>query len=341
MAAISALTVPSTLNLSLPKPHTTYQIQVSLVGSLQSYQVSRRFSQFVELDREITDVTGLKAPIPLPPKTLFSRPDVAQRQKALEQYLCGLLSHPSLCACLPLLHFLDISSVSTETNKHASAVAGAVSGGDYYDLLRTAKLALQRAKQALATVSSSTYPSDRAAFHTTLQTADRCLAQLERCIEHEREVLQDVEVLKRRDVVDALFRDLAALKASGLHLRAGGGGPSHTQPSPFAITGQGKQGASGGGGGRRLGQAPQETERTVGQSNAALLQSQTQVMADQETQLAGLLPLLQRQRELGLVIGKELDDQNAALDELADATDQVGGKIARGKKQITKITGKK
>jgi regulator of vacuolar morphogenesis len=234
------------------------------------------------------------------------------------------------------LHFLDVPNATASSAQTASELKGE----EYYNLLRDAKTALQRAKQALATASTSTSPADRANLQQALHVAQGALQRVDRAMQTQHGDVSDAEVLRRRDALDAFYRDLAALVASGGQLRSvasapSGGGAILT--SPFAPSTRPSGGA--GGGGRRLGQ-PKETERTIGQSNIELLQSQTQIMSDQDTQLASLLPLLQRQRELGQVIGRELDEQNAALDELAGATDGVAAKIARGKKQITKVTGK-
>ncbi|CEP07495.1 hypothetical protein [Parasitella parasitica] len=100
------------------------------------------------------------------------------------------------------------------------------------------------------------------------------------------------------------------------------------------------------GGGRAFGSALlkqqqqqklQETEFTKGLDNQELLNYQTQVMKDQDLYIEQFSQLLGRQKELGVAINHELENQIGVLDSLDIQVDNTQTKLAFANKKLSKI----
>lgn len=102
-----------------------------------------------------------------------------------------------------------------------------------------------------------------------------------------------------------------------------------------------KQG--GGGGGRRAfgnaykQQLLQETEATKCLDNKELLDYQTQVMKDQDVHIEQFSELLSRQKQLGLAIHHELENQIDLLESLDIQVDNTSTKLNFATKKLSKI----
>ncbi|KAH9082066.1 syntaxin [Lactarius deliciosus] len=89
---------------------------------------------------------------------------------------------------------------------------------------------------------------------------------------------------------------------------------------------------------RGLGSA---AERTCGFGSRGALGQRRQLqqteMEQQDTQLAQLTAILQRQKQLGIAINNELAQHMELLDGLSDDMDRVGGKLTAAKKQLNRL----
>lgn len=301
---------------------------ISLAGSLQSYQITRRYSQFVELHAQIIDVTGMVPPKPLPPKTYLRGPDIEERRVGLETYLQAILEHEALRSSVAIKQFLEVP-----LPKHTRPTR------DFYELVRDIRSDLQLARRYLQSHNPDSYIQVKKA----LSSAEKTFAEI---TELEKDAnISDAEMRRRKDVCDEMHREslsLMTLAQNYRHSAVAGTRSTHFSSetlgseSPFAP----KAGTGAAGGGRRLG-ASKETTTTLGQSNEELLQSQTQIIEQQDDLLSSLLPVLKRQKELGNMIGQELDEQSDLLDQVGDSMDTLESKLKMGGKQITKITGKR
>eukprot|EP00040_Diaphanoeca_grandis_P030572 m.180914 g.180914 ORF g.180914 m.180914 type:complete len:239 (-) comp32040_c3_seq1:135-851(-) len=92
------------------------------------------------------------------------------------------------------------------------------------------------------------------------------------------------------------------------------------------------------GGGRRP--AREEDESTRGRDSHGLLERQQMVMRDQDDGLDILAASIARQKNMGLAIGNELDDQDEMLDELGDAMDRTDQRLTRTTGQVMQVTEK-
>ncbi|GAA5801799.1 hypothetical protein HPULCUR_007253 [Helicostylum pulchrum] len=114
------------------------------------------------------------------------------------------------------------------------------------------------------------------------------------------------------------------------------------QPTPVM-----KEQQIGGGGGRRAfgaaavqrkkEQLAKETEITRGLDNDGLLIHQQQIMGDQDQQVQQFGSILARQKQLGITIGHELENQNQLLDELDGDVARTQTKLKFANKKLQKI----
>ncbi|KAL2916579.1 hypothetical protein HK105_204012 [Polyrhizophydium stewartii] len=85
---------------------------------------------------------------------------------------------------------------------------------------------------------------------------------------------------------------------------------------------------------------PEETEETRPLDNEGLLQLQRATLDQQETELDSLASIIQRQRQIGLQIGQELDLQNQLLEELDTSVGRVETHLKTSDKKLGRLLGK-
>ncbi|CAK7230717.1 hypothetical protein SBRCBS47491_007682 [Sporothrix bragantina] len=164
--------------------------------------------------------------------------------------------------------------------------------------------------------------------------------------------LGEGELRRRRDLLAAarVERDgLETLSASLASARATGGAGSNgagIQAAPVTgdkavLFGNAAASSSGNnrafGSGRVLGAPLPETEQTRELDNAGVVQLQKQKMAEQDQDVAVLAKIVQRQRELGLAINKEVDLHIDMLNQQSDDVDRVQGKMKVAKDRIKRL----
>ena len=82
---------------------------------------------------------------------------------------------------------------------------------------------------------------------------------------------------------------------------------------------------------------PQETEETRPLDANGLLQLQQAKIDDQDSNLAQLSAILQRQKHLGLAIDSEIKQHIEMLDQLDHDVDRFGNKLSSAKKQMNRL----
>ena len=98
-----------------PKPHTVYEIHIRT--TVRSWSMWRRYSEFVDLNDELTKATGAPPPSPLPSKHAWAlrssfrnAPVIEERKQGLETYLRAIIAsgdlqwrtHPAFCRFLAI-----------------------------------------------------------------------------------------------------------------------------------------------------------------------------------------------------------------------------------------------
>eukprot|EP00045_Choanoeca_perplexa_P016862 m.233291 g.233291 ORF g.233291 m.233291 type:complete len:232 (-) comp17378_c0_seq2:5729-6424(-) len=83
-----------------------------------------------------------------------------------------------------------------------------------------------------------------------------------------------------------------------------------------------------------------DDEHTAGMDTQALLQEQDTIMAEQDRGLETIGAAAQRLKQVGMVIGDELDDQNEMLDDLNDGMDHTQHRLTRETQHVVYVTEK-
>ncbi|KAI8379503.1 Phox homologous domain-containing protein [Radiomyces spectabilis] len=349
---IQAIFVRETETRLQPKPHTEYKVEVQ--AAVRHWHVWKRYTDFVKLNAQFQAIFP-KHPLPveLPSKSFFTRTfdtplKIDDRRRGLETYLRGILSsrddrwrQTSLWK-----EFLAIPASRTADN---SILYSSESWLDEYnDMTNTAReirsLINRRAthiarneisashncsvqaKKLLMTLSSRLSSLD--AGLSGVASEDMSSGELRRRrdmlsnLKEERDGLMRL-IQSGRQEQDLLYQSLPtgpAMRVNEMHgdksvSMASAQRPLQGQPMPLAT----------------------ETEVTRGLDNEGLLQYQQQVMKEQDDQVAQFSAILARQKQLGLVIGDELDVQNQLLDELDGDVGRTHTKLKFANKKLEKI----
>lgn len=369
MSVIQAIFIKQTETRHDNKAYTAYRIDIQ--AAVRQWHIWKRYSDFVRLHDQLTEsFPGISVPANLPQKRIFpptiSAPDrIEDRRQGLEDYLRTIQS----CRddrwrktdiwvdflALPLIQPQEKSDFSFR------------SWLDEHDEL----LSLSREIRSLIT-SRNTHQSQHEVSDAMrcevkakkdLMTLNARLGNLEASLSSKQEILVEGEERRRLDKLSALKlerdvlvqlmsvtrqdfskkKDTYASSASlllGEHRFMGDIGfdqqqtikrnktvPSNTRPVRAF------------GNALRLQQQEKlkETEATKGLDNKELLTYQTNIMKDQDLHVEQFSQLLSRQKEIGLAINYELENQIDVLESLDIQVDNTGTKLAFANKKLSKI----
>lgn len=356
MTAIQAVYVRGHEERSDPKPHTVYRIEVQ--ASVRSWQMWRRYSEFDELNTELTKATGSEPPATMPPKHMFSfrKNDLKileERRAGLETYLraivgckdsqwrdttvfkeflgvpigkynvgsSGPVSQFTLSSWLDEQADLQtvVRDIRADINKrNALADMGDVSGSHISNVQAKKKLvtlldrigALAKGLEALGMQGMT---------QGELQRRGDMVARLQDDCEKLGKMVVAARQASRPLTSSARDRDPASLPDRASLLTS-----STSPPSKRHIT-------------RVFGSPPQETEVTRPLDDDGLFQLQQRQMDEQDTQLSQLTSILRRQRQIGIAISNEVEQQNEILDDLSNDVDRVGLKLGAANKQLRRL----
>lgn len=355
---IQAIYVRSFEERATPKPHTVYRIEIQ--ASVRSWQMWRRYSEFVDLHTELTKSTGSPPPAELPPKHTFlfrshSNPTILEERRAgLELYLRAILSarEDTWRESYAFRDFLGVPAGKA----HADGGAGTVSQFTSSSWLDEHTDIQARIRDVRADINKRDALSDRGdvggAHQANVQGKKKLAAALTRVGALEEGLqslgyagMSEGELQRRRDMVGRLRDDcqkLAKMVTVARLTSRGTGSASERNPAsesdraalleqPASKLFQRPVTRVFGGG------VPKETEETRPLDNHGLLQMQQTQVERQDSQLSQLSSILQRQRHLGLAIGQEISEQNELLDDLTNEVDRVGGKLSTAKKQMNRL----
>ncbi|KAF9229345.1 Phox-like protein [Gyrodon lividus] len=364
MTAIQAVYIRGHEERPNPKPHVVYRIEIQ--AHVRSWQMWRRYSEFVELHTEITKSTGSPPPAALPPKNAFSvfkgpfRDESAmieRRRADLETYLRAILSakEEKWRDSFVFRDFLGVP-IGKQGLMAEGGSKTRFSSASWLD----EHIELQsRIRDVRADINRRDTLSDRGdvgASHTTNVQAKKSLAEILSRVRTLTEGLQELgmsgmaegELQRRTDMVARLQDDCEKLgKMVTVARQVSRAGVSTPSPAPgftnVAVAPESDRAALLGSNKpvtRVFGAAlkkPQETDVTRPLDDHGLLQLQKVQMEQQDTQLSQLTSILQRQRHLGEAIGAELAIQIEMLDDFNDDVDRVGSKLTSAKKQLNRL----
>ncbi|PSR75540.1 hypothetical protein BD289DRAFT_447538 [Coniella lustricola] len=162
----------------------------------------------------------------------------------------------------------------------------------------------------------------------------------------EQRKLAEGELLRRRNVVavakqerDGLEKVNASIPGVAGHGHHGAGN-GNGRNGPVASSDKALLLARSGTGGsvrRVLGAPLPETERTRELDNSGVLQLQRDQIADQDQDVDQLAKIIRRQKEMGLAIQQEVEEQNAMLDDMDGNATRLQAKINVGNRKVGKI----
>lgn len=363
MTAIQAVYIRGHEERPDPKPHVVYRIEIQ--AHVRSWQMWRRYSEFVELHTELTKSTGSSPPAPLPPKNSLailrgpfrdSSNMTEERRAGLETYLRAIISakDDKWRECYAFRDFLGVPVGRVGTMAEGSTSSKQFSSSSWLD----EHLELQaKIRDIRADINKRDALSDRgdvSASHTANVQAKKKLAEALSRVRTLTQGLQELgmaamaqgELQRRTDMVARLQDDCEKLGKMVTVTRqasrpTAAPGPSSRGFTNVTITPESDRatllslskpvtrvfGAK----------KPQETEMTRPLDDQGLVQLQNTQMEQQDGQLATLTHILQRQRHLGEAISAELAVHNELLDELNNDVDRVGSKLSSAKKQLNRL----
>ena len=352
-----------------PKPHIVFRIDIQ--AHVRSWQMWRRYSEFVDLHTELTKSVGAAPPCSLPPKHALAMLRSPKNQALLEERRAGLEAYLRAIVAAKDSRWLDTFAfrdfLGVPMGKQAADVPGGGGSGDGAQAFTSSTwLDEHMDVQALvrdirADVNRRDAFSERGDVGQAHATNVRAKKKLAGALTRVGALVAGLDALalrgmsegelqRRTDLVARLQDDcekLAKMLTVARHTSRGLGSPAERNPP----AGSDRAALLGGGGGgaasavsskpiaRVFGvpQPPKETEETRPLDDHGLLQLQQVRMDQQDTQVAQLATILQRQKQLGIAINNELGQHIELLDGLANDMDRVGGKLTAAKKQLNRL----
>jgi regulator of vacuolar morphogenesis len=358
MTAIQAIFIREYEERSSPKAHVVYRIEIQ--AHVRSWQMWRRYSEFDDLNLALAKTVGAP-PSPLPPKTKFSllRPhnDAAvleARKEGLERYLRAIISakEDRWREHFAFREFLGIPVVrSATTIPTAPTQFTSATWLDEHSDIQT------RLRDVWADINKRDALSDRGdvgAAHKSNVSAKTKLAGLLSRIgvlgkgleELAMKGLSEGELQRRTDMVarlqddcEKLGRVVTVARQTSSTRGFTAGNSAALNPASHADREALLGPATSSKPARRVFGAsqPEETEVTRPLDSVGLHSLQQTQVQQQDQQLSVLTTILQRQRQLGVAINNEINEQNEVLDTLSNEVDQVSGKLHRANRQLNRL----
>lgn len=355
---IQAIYVRGHEERTTPKPHVVYRIEVQ--AAVRSWQKWRRYSEFVDLHTELTKSTGSPPPAELPPKhplRFHSRTNPAlleERRAGLELYLRAIISAKE-DTWRETYAFRDFLGVPPGRDGGGLAGPSQFTSSSWLDEHTDLQT---RVRDVRADINRRDALADRGdvegAHQANVQAKKKLAGALARVGTLEEGLtalahtgMSEGELQRRKDMVARLWDDcqklgkmvtVARLTSRGLGSSAERNPASESDraallESPTSSTGFQRPvkrifGASA---------QPQETAQTRPLDEQGLLQLQQTQIDHQDTQLAQLTTILQRQKQLGLAIGQEVSEHIELLNGLTEEVDRVGGKLTSANTQMNRL----
>ena len=366
VTAIQAVYVRGHEERPEPKRHIVFRIEIQ--AHVRSWQMWRRYSEFVDLHTELTKSIGVP-PAPLPPKHAFSmlrslknEALLEERRAGLEAYLRAIISakDDKWLDTFALRDFLGVpvgkqagpGDPNSNSSNNTAVGSAQFTSSSWLD----EHLDLQaRVRDVRADINRRDAFSERgdvsAAHGTNVQAKKKLAGVLSRvgALVEGLDALalrgmSEGELQRRTDMVARLQDDcekLAKMLTVARHSSRGlGSGAERSTAAADSDRAALFSGASLAKPIARVFGAPQipkETEQTRPLDNQGLLQLQQASMDQQDTQLAQLTAILQRQKQLGVAINNELAQHMELLEGLSDDMDRAGGKLTAAKKQLNRL----
>lgn len=357
---IQSIFIKQTETRQDPKPYTAYRIDIQ--AAVRQWHVWKRYSDFTQLHAQLTQTFPQDTiPVHLPNKRIFpptfnAPTKVEDRRQGLEDYLRTLLRCkddrwrttsiwqdflvlPTKTSVVEFdwldehdqlkILIRDIRSLVHMRNHQAQ------------DAMMQCEV---KAKKQLMTLTARLQM-----LQTALTKIDVSEGELRRRedlvsdLKVERDVLVQLVNAPRQDVVRTAIVKPQPPSQTPQQANYGDIGfdkPLHRAATAATLSPPVKKKVAAG---RAFGSAllqrqqQKETEATKGLDNQELLHYQSQMMKDQDMHVEQFTHILSRQKELGLAIYDELDNQMDVLDSLDGQVDHVQTKLDFTNRKLSKI----
>lgn len=366
MAPPPEIAIPSTSvsDEGSSTPYTLYNITLRL--PLKSFVVQKRYSDFAKLHNTLTEQVGAPPPEPLPGKhwlkSTVRSPDLTRdRQVGLEKYLRTIAETPdrrwrdtsAWRAFLNLPSSSTTNSAVSAAGRVGTAAVGAADPTTWIDMHRELKQNLHEARQCLSRRDAASDSGNTTAAAEAGAAAKKALLKAGTAVSslteglrkmQESNRLLDGEMRRRRDLVstarmerDGLDKLSNSMPSSSPSNARGSSAPTST--SRNQASGAEKAALLKGGrpAGRVLGAPLPETGQTRELDNDGVLLLQKKEMEAQDQQVDQLAGIIRRQREMGIQIQQEVEEQTEMLDRLDDDTDRTDAKLRVANNRIKKM----
>ncbi|KAK5173848.1 uncharacterized protein LTR77_002529 [Saxophila tyrrhenica] len=374
MAPALEITIPntSTATPSDSKRYTLYHIVLRL--PLRRHEVEKRYSDFVNLDKQLTSQAGQPPPAPIPGKSWLRRTVnnaalAEERRQALEKYVKSIVESDDARwrSSSAWRAFLNLPSGTASSNpngtlsssKRRESAGGIKDPNEWLDAHRDLKDQIQAARQLLKQREAATTAQAQhslsaeakgslvraAAFITQLGDGLKSIADASKGDDAGwggGKRLGDGEIRRRRDLLGAAKKEVEGLEGLLRSMATKNSNTTSAVQTGAVATAGDKEGLWRGTSaakpsGRVLGGPLKETERTRELDNSGVLQLQSQIMEEQDEDVMVLGKTVAKLKDMGILINEELTVQNEMLDLVDQDTDRVQGKIDVAKKRIGKI----
>jgi regulator of vacuolar morphogenesis len=347
---------------SHPSTHIVYKIEIQ--ASVRSWVIWRRYSEFAELHTELTKSTGAPPPEDLPPKHSFSlrrklNEDsiIQERSAALDSYLRAIFAHKDSrwrdayafkdFLGIPISKGPDGRALPPTTVAQFTSASWLDEHGEIQAMIRDIRADINRrdslADRGEVGPSGNANVQAKKKITNVLKRMDLLAKSLETLGLHG---LSHGELHRRSELVARLQDDCQKLGAMVIT-------PNRTATASSLVSGEAITDAK-----RELLSSqnnqprplppvarvlgghlppPRETSATRPLDSEGLYDFQQMQMEQQDNEVTQLAAILQRQKQLGLAIGNEIENQNAMLDELDADVDKYGVKLAKAKKQFNRL----
>lgn len=350
MTSIQAIYIRGHEERASPKPHTVFRIEIQ--ANVQSWQMWRRYSEFVDLNTELTK-SARPPPALLPPKHSFSfirshtnEKLLEERREGLERYLRAIISSKEDVwrESFPFKDFLGIPV----GRQGAIAAPNQFTTASWLDEHTELQSRVRAVRADLNKRDALSDRGDVAGSHKANLGAKTKLAGISARIDTLERGLKELamgglsegELQRRSDMVARLWDDHEKLTrmvtvATQVSRDPGFGTTSSVSTDREALV---RPSTANKPFTRVFGSsAPVESEQTRPLDNHGLMGLQQTQVEQQDEQLAQITAILQRQKHLGLAIGNEITEQITILDDLNNQVDIVGGKLTKANRQMNRL----
>lgn len=320
---------------------TYYQINIKI--PLRSLTTIRRYSEFDELARSLCNTLGIDIsdfPYKLPPKSSYftknSASTIEERKGSLEDFLNLLVNDREIRNLAPLHDFLQLpvkfkftsNLLNNKSDTITDLVIADISDIDPLKWLEYSRLFRSHINKLIEKFNlESNVSAKHDIRNKVLNIVKPNLIKLKtRLVQlYNASTINETEYQRRLLLLKELEHETNAMVLVI--------GPQATIPGSFEQSDIKK----GGSGRRVLGFQPVETEKTIPLNNQELLQQQIQIHEDQDQELNELRKIIARQKQIGMTINQEVEEQNELLDSLNEQVDSTTNKLRSARNKARNV----